>query len=163
MNKVTSADGTRIAFDRVGEGPRSSSWAVAPPIARPTPDWSTCWHRASQFSTMTGGDVATVDTAPYAVSRDYEDLEALIGAAGGSSHLYGTSGGGIIALEGVVRGLPVNKLAVWEPPYIVDELTAAADAVSAVVADAERRTLSGQPHNVDPAAIAPALTEFFLG
>ena len=27
--------------------------------------------------------------------------------------------------------------------------------------DARRRTLAGQPHNVDPAVIAPALAEFF--
>jgi pimeloyl-ACP methyl ester carboxylesterase len=37
----------------------------------------------------------------------------------------------------------------------------ASDAVAAAMPNARRRTLSGQPHNVDPAAIAPALLEFF--
>ena len=40
-------------------------------------------------------------------------------------------------------------------------LTGAADKLAGVLPDARRRTLSGQQHNVEPAAIAPALAEFF--
>jgi hypothetical protein len=40
-------------------------------------------------------------------------------------------------------------------------LSHAAQAVVGVLPDARHRTLHGQPHNVDPAAIAPALTEYF--
>lgn len=40
-------------------------------------------------------------------------------------------------------------------------LTHAADAVATTLANAKRRTLPGQQHNVDPAAIAPVLVEFF--
>jgi pimeloyl-ACP methyl ester carboxylesterase len=60
------------------------------------------------------------DTAPYAVDREYEDLEAVIDAAGGSASLFGNSGGGILALEAAARGLAVTRIAVWEPPYIID-------------------------------------------
>jgi hypothetical protein len=40
-------------------------------------------------------------------------------------------------------------------------MSRSADTVASAVPGAKRRTLEGQPHNVDPAAIAPALVEFF--
>jgi pimeloyl-ACP methyl ester carboxylesterase len=40
-------------------------------------------------------------------------------------------------------------------------LTHAADAVAATLPNAQRRTIEGQPHNVDHNAIAPVLTEYF--
>jgi hypothetical protein len=40
-------------------------------------------------------------------------------------------------------------------------LTKAADDVASALPKGQRRTLAGQQHNVDPAAIAPALVEFF--
>jgi hypothetical protein len=42
-------------------------------------------------------------------------------------------------------------------------LSHAADAVAATLPHAQRRTIEGQPHNVDHNAIAPILTEFFRG
>jgi Alpha/beta hydrolase family len=61
------------------------------------------------------------DTPPYAVDREYEDLAAVIAAAGGSAALVGYSGTGNITLEATARGLAVTKLALWEPPFIVDD------------------------------------------
>jgi hypothetical protein len=40
-------------------------------------------------------------------------------------------------------------------------LSRSADAVASALPKGQRRTLAGQQHNVDPAAIAPALVEFF--
>jgi len=60
------------------------------------------------------------DTAPYAVEREIEDIEAVITAAGGHAHLYGTSSGAGLALEAAAAGAPVDKLVLWEPPYSVD-------------------------------------------
>ena len=40
-------------------------------------------------------------------------------------------------------------------------LSNAADAVAAALPNAQRRTLAGQPHNVDAGALAPTLVEFF--
>ena len=42
-------------------------------------------------------------------------------------------------------------------------LSYAAQATASALPDAQRRTLSGQPHNVAPEAIAPTLVEFFQG
>jgi pimeloyl-ACP methyl ester carboxylesterase len=66
------------------------------------------------------------DTAPYAVEREVEDVEALIAEAGGSAHLYGISSGAALALE-AARCLPgVTKLALYEAPFIVDDTRAPA-------------------------------------
>jgi len=58
---------------------------------------------------------------PYAVEREVEDIEALTAEAGGSAFLYGTSSGAALALEAAASGLPITKLALWEPPFILDE------------------------------------------
>jgi hypothetical protein len=40
-------------------------------------------------------------------------------------------------------------------------LSEGADALAAALPNAARRTLAGQQHNVDPAALVPALIEYF--
>jgi hypothetical protein len=40
-------------------------------------------------------------------------------------------------------------------------LTKSSDEVASALPKGQRRTLTGQQHNVDPAVIAPALAEFF--
>ena len=61
------------------------------------------------------------DTPPYAVEREIEDLAALIEEAGGSAFLFGHSSGAALALEAVGGGLAVPMLALYEPPFIVDD------------------------------------------
>ena len=41
-------------------------------------------------------------------------------------------------------------------------LSHAAEAIASALPDAQRRTLSSQPHNVEATAIAPVLAEFFV-
>ena len=60
------------------------------------------------------------DTLPYAIEREVEDIEAVIEAAGGSANLWGSSSGAALALIAAEQGAPVDKLALWEPPYIPD-------------------------------------------
>jgi pimeloyl-ACP methyl ester carboxylesterase len=256
MDTVTSADGTTIAYDRAGNGPPVILINAGPTdrtVNAPLVDLLANRLTVLNYDRRGRGDSG--DSSPYAVDREYEDLMAVIGAAGGSAHLYGNSGGGILALEAAARGLPVTGIAVWEPPYILDGarppaprdyrqqladllaagrrgdmvelfltqaagipaefvaairqspfwpsqeavahalvydaeivgdfslptarlaavkaptlvvdggqtpwLAAAADAAAKALPDARRRTLQGQPHNVDPAALAPLLAEFF--
>jgi pimeloyl-ACP methyl ester carboxylesterase len=61
------------------------------------------------------------DTLPYAVEREIEDIAAVADAAGGSAYLFGSSSGAALALEAALA-LPgkITKLALWEPPYILD-------------------------------------------
>lgn len=122
MDTVTSKDGTTIAFDRMGDGPpvilvsggsvdRSSNAGLADVLAK---DFTV-------FNYDRRGRGPSGDTQPYAVEREIEDIEAVIGAAGGRAHLYGSSSGAALAFEAAASGLPISKLALWEPPYILDE------------------------------------------
>ena len=61
------------------------------------------------------------DTAPYAIEREIEDLEALINEVGGLAFVCGVSSGAALALEAANRGLGIRKLAVYEAPFIVDD------------------------------------------
>jgi pimeloyl-ACP methyl ester carboxylesterase len=120
MDKVTSKDGTTIAFDRLGEGPavilvsggsvdRSSLAALADLLAQ----------HFTVFNYDRRGRGPSGDTPPYAVEREVEDIDAVVEAAGGSAYLFGSSSGAALALE-AARQLPtrITKLALWEPPYI---------------------------------------------
>ena len=63
-----------------------------------------------------------MNCSAYAVEREVEDLDAVLNAAGGSAFVYGTSGPGVLCMEAAARGLSpkMKKLAVWEPPYILE-------------------------------------------
>ena len=254
METVTTKDGTTIAFDRLGHGPPvilisggpTDRFANAPLAELLAPHFTVV-----NFDRRGRGQSG--DTPPYAVEREIEDVEALLGQVGGSAAVYGTSGGGVFALRAAASGLPITAAVAWEPPFVVDGsrppvpsdykaeliamidagrrgdaieyfmteivglpaefvapmrqapfwssmaalahaivyeadvmgdyslpgwlpsvaaptlvleggttpwLTNAARAVAEALPNAERRTLEGQPHNVDPQALAPALVEF---
>jgi pimeloyl-ACP methyl ester carboxylesterase len=61
------------------------------------------------------------DTAPYSVRREIEDLAALIDDAGAPALICGFSSGAILALDAAAAGLPISRLAVFEPPFSVDD------------------------------------------
>jgi pimeloyl-ACP methyl ester carboxylesterase len=122
VEKVRSKDGTEIAYDRMGDGPAlvlvGAAWndrMSAAPLAQ---------ILASDFSVYTydrRGRGDSGDTAPYAVEREIEDLTAVIEAAGASAYAFGVSSGAALALEATAGGAPISKLAMYEPPYILDE------------------------------------------
>ena len=122
MNEVTSKDGTTIAFDRLGDGPpvilvcgAATDRMANAPLAELLAEHFTVFN----YDRRGRGDSG--DTPPYAVEREVEDIDALIDAAGGSAFLYGTSSGAGLALEAAASGLDITKLALWEPPFILDE------------------------------------------
>jgi alpha-beta hydrolase superfamily lysophospholipase len=253
---VRSSDGPEIAYDCSGDGPAVVMVGAGPtdrtansPLAALLSTQFTVFNYDRRARGNSG------DTPPFVVDREYDDLAAVIDAAGGSAFVYGTSGGAAIALEAAARGLGIGKLGLWEPPYVLDDeptrppadygaqlaaavaegrpgeavqlfftqaaglpaefvapmrdqpfwpameklapalvydaaimgdfrlpterlatvrvptlvldggmtpwMSRSADAAAALVPGAERRTLTGQPHNVDAAAIMPPLVEFF--
>jgi pimeloyl-ACP methyl ester carboxylesterase len=121
MENVTSKDGTNIAFDRSGEGPAVilvSGGSVDRSSNAPVGDLLTDGFTVFNYDRRGRGPSG--DTPPYAVQREVEDLEVVIGAAGGSAFVYGTSSGAALALEAAAAGVATTKLALWEPPYIID-------------------------------------------
>lgn len=122
MQKAVSRDGTTIAFDQSGKGPalilvggalsdRSSAVTISALLA----------PHFTVFSYDRRGRGDSGDTPPYAVEREIEDIDALLNEAGGSAFLFGVSSGAVLALEAATK-LPgkVRKLAMYEPPFIVD-------------------------------------------
>jgi pimeloyl-ACP methyl ester carboxylesterase len=119
---AVSHDGTTIAFDRLGDGPPVVLVGAGPTDHRAhQPLAALLAPRFTVISYDRRGRGDSGDTAPYAVDREYEDLAAVIGQAGDAAGVFGDSGGGILALEAAARGLPITKLAVWEPPYVIDD------------------------------------------
>jgi pimeloyl-ACP methyl ester carboxylesterase len=119
---VTSKDGTAIAFDRIGEGSpvvvvggalstRSAAEALAGLLA---PSFT-----VYAYDRRGRGDSG--DTPPYEVEREVEDIQALVQEAGGSAFAFGHSSGGVLALETAAHTLGITKLALYEPPFIVDD------------------------------------------
>lgn len=120
--RVTSKDGTTIAYDRQGNGPAIiliggalDDGSENAPLASVLAEHFTVYNYARR------GRLDSDDTRPYAVEREIEDLDALIAMAGGSAHLYGVSSGGGLALEAAAAGTAVDKIAVYEVPYAIDD------------------------------------------
>jgi pimeloyl-ACP methyl ester carboxylesterase len=123
VSTVRSKDGTTIAYERTGSGP---------PVI--IVDGALCWREsgparkvaaalADRFTAITydrRGRGESGDTPPYAVEREVEDLAALIAEAGGSAFLVGFSSGAVLALDAAASGLDIPRLAVYEPPFVVD-------------------------------------------
>ncbi|TFC52921.1 alpha/beta hydrolase [Cryobacterium sp. TMT2-10] len=122
IQTVQSADGTSIAYEKSGSGPalilvggafntRQSPGPLVPPLAEHFTVY-TYDRRGRGYST---------DVAPYATDREVEDLAALIDAAGGTAMLYGHSSGAILGLLAAASGLPITRLAAYEPPFTAEE------------------------------------------
>lgn len=124
MSKVISNDGTPIAYDRTGAGPalilvdgatayRGINPAGAELAALLAPDFTV-------YTYDRRGRGESGDRPPYAVAREVEDLGALVTEAGGTAYVCGGSSGGVLALHAAAAGVPIMKLALYEPPFIVD-------------------------------------------
>ena len=125
MNTVRSADGTSIAYTKAGQGPPlilvdgalcSRSFGPMPKLAAQlTPHFTV-------YTYDRRGRGASGDTPPYAAGREADDIEALteLAGAGGTVLVHGTSSGAALALEAAKRIPAIGKLAVYEPPFIVD-------------------------------------------
>nr|WP_042183329.1 alpha/beta hydrolase [Kibdelosporangium sp. MJ126-NF4]CEL15442.1 probable hydrolase [Kibdelosporangium sp. MJ126-NF4]CTQ92155.1 probable hydrolase [Kibdelosporangium sp. MJ126-NF4] len=137
MDLARSADRTEIAYDRAGSGPA----VVLVDAASGYRDFNSLRPLADRlaeegFTTYTydrRGRGLSSDTEPYAVEREIEDLAAVIDAAGGQAAVYGWSSGALLVIRAAASGLPITRLAVFEPPYggeethdqgMVDELKA---------------------------------------
>ena len=121
FDTTVSRDGTCIAFERRGDGTpiilvvgAFNERATAAPLAE-----CLAW----QFTTIVydrRGRGDSADTLPYAPEREFEDLAALIDVVGGSAGVFGYSSGAMLALQAAASGLQIRRLALYDPPYLVD-------------------------------------------
>ncbi len=121
---VRSADGTEIAFDRAGGGPPviliepSAHYREFSALSGLVP-WLSREFTVYVYDRRGRGESS--DTTPYAPEREVEDIGALIAEVGGPTHLYGYSSGALLALRAAADGLPIDRLAVLEPPLQDDD------------------------------------------
>ena len=118
---ATSADGTRIAYDRHGAGPPLV--LVAGAFNDRTTTQPLAAALADRFTTLNvdrRGRGESGDTQPYAVEREIEDLAAVIAAAGGEAAVFGYSSGATLALRAAAGSAPISKLALYDAPFVVD-------------------------------------------
>jgi pimeloyl-ACP methyl ester carboxylesterase len=124
VGRVKSRDGTRLSYSRYGRG--EAVILVGGGLDVGTENEPLAVELGADFSVYNfarRGRGDSGDTLPYAIEREFEDLEALITEAGGSAYLYGVSSGGALALEVAAVGLPIAKVAVYEVPYDLTEDT----------------------------------------
>ncbi|MDB5137452.1 MAG: alpha/beta hydrolase [Mucilaginibacter sp.] len=123
MDFVTSTDGTRIAYHKFGNGPAlilvdgafcSKDFG---PMVKLAPLLAETFTVIA-YDRRARGDSG--DTATYTIQREIEDLHALIKEGGESAFVYGISSGAVLALKAVAAGLPVTRLALYEPPFNID-------------------------------------------
>ncbi|WP_407561370.1 alpha/beta fold hydrolase [Streptomyces sp. 184] len=121
---TTSADGTPVAYETLGDGPpvvlvqgalcaRTADAPLAELLAgRRT---AVLYDRRGRGGS---GDATAGRIPPTGVAeREVEDLAAVIEAVGGSAVVYGMSSGAALALRAGAAGLPITRLAVYEPPF----------------------------------------------
>lgn len=127
MQTVTSADGTRIAYDRHGAGPgvilingalgdrkldrRLKLMTGLSELLSPH-------YTVINYDRRGRGDSG--EAGPFAVEREIEDIAALIAAEGGTASLFGFSSGGALALRAAGAGIGATRVAVYEAPFMVD-------------------------------------------
>ncbi len=121
METVKPADGTVIAFDRVGQGPPlvvtlgafCDRMTFVPPAELTARFTVYTWDRRGR-----GG---SGDTALYSPDLEVADLLAVVEAAGvgARTFVYGHSSGAALALRAAWSGVPMAKLVAYEAPFII--------------------------------------------
>ena len=150
METVISKDGSRIAYDRYGAGP--TVILVGGALSYRT------FNKMEELARLLGerctvinydrrGRGDSTEVKPFSVEREIEDIAALIEVADGSASLWGWSSGGALGLRAAGTGIGVDKVSVYEVPFMVtpeakrptrdygerlDELVAAGDRRGAV-------------------------------
>jgi pimeloyl-ACP methyl ester carboxylesterase len=120
MEFTTSADGTRIAFERQGSGEpivlvhgttgSTQAWALVTP------------HLAESFTVVAMDRRGHGQSEPgpsHTLDRLAEDVIAVIEAVGEPVHLVGYSGGARAALAAAPRTARLRSLVLYEPPIAV--------------------------------------------
>ncbi|QPC86435.1 alpha/beta fold hydrolase [Mesorhizobium sp. NBSH29] len=132
--QVISRDGTLIAFERSGSGPaiilisgilsdRSGVAALSKALS----------DHFTTFAVDRRGRGDSGDGASYSVTREIEDITAMIVTAGSRPALFGHSSGAALALHAAANGLPIGSLILYEPPFSPEDAPKVEDSYVAEV------------------------------
>jgi hypothetical protein len=128
---ATSADGTPIAFEVSGQGPALVLVDGAMCQRSMGPSRGLAEMLSSDFTVHAYDRRARGESgagaSPWSVEREVEDLVAVLDAAGGRASVLSWSSGGALALEAARRGAAIDRLVVYEAPFIVDDTHPAND------------------------------------
>lgn len=122
MPHVTSQDGTRIAYEKSGQGPAlilvdgAFCYRKFGPMPKLAPLLA---RRFTVHAYDRRGRGESADAKEHSVQREVEDLRALVEAAGGSAALVGLSSGAVLAARAAAAGVPVTRLVLYEPPLVM--------------------------------------------
>jgi pimeloyl-ACP methyl ester carboxylesterase len=118
--RVTSKDGTSIAFASQGSGPPLIlvDGALCSRGFGPSAKLAALLSRTFRVTTYDRrGRGDSTDAAAYDPARELDDLDALIRRTGRAS-LLGMSSGAALALHAAASGLDVARVAAYEAPYV---------------------------------------------
>ncbi|WP_327268221.1 alpha/beta hydrolase [Streptomyces sp. NBC_01218] len=120
MDRILSLDGTPIAYNRQGGG--APVVLVGGALSTAATDAPLAALLARRFTVVTydrrgRGSSGPGPGDPCVPAREIEDLAAVTGVVDGPVAVFGMSSGGALALEAQAAGVPMELLAVFEPPY----------------------------------------------
>ena len=135
MPTVTSRDGTKIAFEKVGSGPAVIlvNGAISYRRAFDTTLEELAELLSKDFTVYDydrRGRGESGNTEPFTKVREIEDIRALIEDAGGEAMLVGFSSGGVVTLETTAVTPGVTKAFVYEVLLaLLDEISCGGEQV----------------------------------
>ena len=118
---TTTPSGTRIAYDRAGQGPPvlliggAMQFRAVDPGTRALVDEladrglsAVHYDRPGRWESSASG--------PVSLATEVEAVSTLLSAVGGEAVLYGSSSGAAIALAAAAELPTPSRLVLWEPP-----------------------------------------------
>ena len=116
--QATSADGSVIGFEVVGEGP---PLLVVHGIAADRSQWGpVAGLLAARFSVhlldRRGRGLSTSEHGEYSLDREGEDIVAVVDAIGAPTFVFGHGHGGLCALKGALLGAGFDRMLIDEAP-----------------------------------------------
>jgi len=136
---VRSKDGTRIAVECTGKGPTllivhggtgdRGRWKPLFPLF--APQFTVCaMDRRGHGESEAGGN--------YSLSKEYEDVAAVVNSRTGPIFVLGHSIGGVCALEAAFLTNKISKLVLYEPPLQDLDHTAIVDRMEKMIQAGDR-------------------------
>ncbi|MFC4374165.1 alpha/beta fold hydrolase [Nocardia halotolerans] len=128
MQTVTSADGTTIAYDQVGEGTAGTVILIGGAFSfRKFKSMVELAQALADDFDLTvlnydrrGRGDSTDSPGVYDAANEIADIAALVEAAGGKAALFGWSSGAALALLAAKQVPGVTEVVAFEPPFVVD-------------------------------------------